>query len=111
MASMTNGSLTQSRILKTNHLACTILVSDLEPGDFDVYEAEFRAIIELAGAVLRSRYFADSPQESKAESESDAIPFAARLDVKEPLNVVAARCTESRIRRRAEELLAPLQPR
>ena len=103
MASMTNEDVTQSRILKTNHLACTILASDADPPAFDAFEAEFRAIIELAGAVLRSRYLADSPQDTKA-NESPTIP--AGLDVKDPLHVVRSRCNEATIRRRAIELLS-----
>ena len=99
MASLNNQDITHSRILKTNHLACTVLASDAGPSAFDVFEAEFRAIVELAGAVLRSRHLADSPQ------DADSKTFAMSLDVKEPLSVVASRCYQGHIRTRAAELL------
>ncbi|KAK3709726.1 hypothetical protein LTR37_010753 [Vermiconidia calcicola] len=103
MASMTNEDITQSRILKTNHLACTILASDIESG----FEAELRAIVELAGAVLRCRYFPDSPQDTK--SKHDVSPVAAGLDVREPLHVVL-RYGRHESRNRATELLRVGQP-
>ncbi|KAK3711078.1 hypothetical protein LTR37_009865 [Vermiconidia calcicola] len=106
MASMTNGDLSQSRILKTNHLACTVVASDLESG-FEAFEAEFRAIVELAGAVLRCRYFADSPQDTK--SKHDISPIAAGLDVREPLRVVL-RCSRNESHNKAAELLRIGQP-
>ena len=102
MASMNNEDVTQSRILKANHLACVILAAD-DPPAFDAFEVEFRAIIDLAGAVLRSRYLADSPQDSK----SDGPPtVSVDLDVKDPLLVVVHRCTQETFRNRATELLS-----
>ena len=104
MASMNTEDVTHSRILKTNHLACTILVSDAEPAALDVFEAEFRAIVELAGAVLRSRFQSDSPQDTN--SSGGSVPFTAGLDVKEPLHVVVSRCNQASLRTRAAELLS-----
>ena len=104
MASMTGEDITHSRILKANHLACGIVASDPGTAAFDVFEAEFSAIVELAGAVLRSRQLADSAQESRSSTESPTM--TTTLDVKEPLCVVSSRCTKASIRNRAAELLA-----
>ena len=101
MASMSNEDITQSRILKANHLACTILAADDQPS-FDAFEAEFRAIIELVDTVLRSRYHGDSPREPRSTESS---PVSAVLDVKDPLYVVLSHCNKETIRSRAAELL------
>lgn len=102
MATMSNEEVTQSRILKANHLACTILAAD-DPPARDAFEDEFHAIIELAGAVLRSRYLADSPQGLRSNEPS---PMSASLDVRDPLYVVHSRCKHATIRNRAIELLS-----
>lgn len=106
MPSMSNEDVTESRVLKANHLACTILVNDRIPSPRDAPEVDFHAIVELAGAVLRIRHLADSPQERKSESS----PSMTQLDVKEPLHVVASRCSQESIRARAMELLSHFHP-
>lgn len=104
MSSMTNEDVMQSRILKANHLAGTILASDVHSLSTAVFEAEFLAIIELAGAVLRSRFVSDSPQET--DSNKDPPKPQSGLDVHEPLLVVISRCHEEPTRIRANELLS-----
>jgi hypothetical protein len=101
---MTSEDVTHSRILKCNHLACTVLASDSDPPAFEVFEAEFRAIVELAGAVLRARHLADSPQDTKTNTPPS--PVTGGLDVKEPLNVVISTCPQATMRARASELLS-----
>jgi hypothetical protein len=82
MATMNSEDITQSRILKTNHLACTILVADCDPSQA-AFEAEFNAIIELATAVLQAGYSSEHmPPTSPSTS----------LDVIDPLMVVISRC-------------------
>ena len=104
MASMTSEDVTLSRILKCNHLACTVMAADSDPPMFEVFEAEFRAIIELAGAVLRARHLADSPQDTKSNTATS--PVTGGLDVKEPLQVVISTCPQENMRTRASELLS-----
>ena len=97
---MTNEDLTESRVLKANHLACSILASDgLQPTPVD----DFRAIVDLADAVLRIRNLSNSPQERKPGGSPTS---ASQLDVKEPLHVVVSRCSQEVIRAHALELLA-----
>jgi len=104
MASMATEDLTQSRVLKANHLACTVLASDAGPdaAAFVVFEAEFQAIVELAGAVLQSRQRPISPQSA---TSSEASPTTHELEVRDALLVVIARCSHRTIRQRANELL------
>ena len=104
MASMTSEDVMHSRILKCNHLASTILTSDTNPPSFDVFDAEFRAVVELAGAVLRARHLADSPQDAKTNNELS--PGTGTLDVKEPLKVVMSTCPQQETRNKAYELMS-----
>ena len=104
MMSMATEDLTQSRVLKANHLACTVVASDAKPdgSNCEGFDTEFQAIVELAGAVLQSRQRPNSPQ-SATSSESSAT--SQGLDVRDPLYVVTARCNKHTIRHRANELL------
>jgi hypothetical protein len=104
---MTNEDVTESRVLKANHLACTILTSDGIPSILDDPDNDQRAIVELAGAVLRLRYLEDLPQETKHDSSPSTAP---QLDVREPLHVVVSRCSEESTRIRALELLSRFYP-
>lgn len=103
MPSMTNEDVTESRVLKANHLACSILASGGVSSTPDGPEADFRAIVELSGAVLRIRHLTDSPQERQSEVSPTS---ASQLDVKEPLHVVVSRCSQESIRAHALELLS-----
>ena len=102
MATMSDDDVTQSRVLKANHLACTILAAD-EPSIVNAFEAEYQAIVELAGAVLRFRSLADSPQDLKPRQPS---PISAGLGVRDPLYVVTSRCNHETTRNKAVELLS-----
>ena len=104
MTSMASEDLTQSRVLKANHLACTVVASDVKADEssFDRFDSEFQAIVELAGAVLQFRQRPNSPQ-SATSSESSAT--SQGLDVRDPLHVVTARCNRNTIHHRATELL------
>lgn len=103
MAAMYGDDITQSRILKTNHLACTILAADNET----TFDNEFNAIVELAGAVLRSRSTGSPSPESNIGGPLTWPPTftAATLDVLDPLMVVISRCDIDVVRMRAAELL------
>ncbi|KAK5174278.1 uncharacterized protein LTR77_001358 [Saxophila tyrrhenica] len=104
MAAMNSDNITQSRIMKANHLACTILASDNDT----TAERDFNAIVELAAAVLRSRT-TDSPPKSdeddKAPSTTATTTTTTALDVLDPLMVVISRCNVDVVRTRAAELL------
>jgi hypothetical protein len=102
MAGMKTEDITRCRVLKANHLSCTILASgsSADPRSFGGFESEFQAIVELASAVMQSR-----PAASSRESPTDSNPASGILDVRGPLYVVAARCDRSAIRSRAVELL------
>jgi len=88
---MRGDELTRSRILKANHLSCTILASDGR--SFNTFDSEFQAIVDLAGAILQTR----APNTLRSDSNT--------LDVREPLHVVAARCSRVSTRNQAMELL------
>lgn len=100
---MTSEDITESRVLKANHLASIVLVTDPIFASTEQPEANYNAIVELAGAVLRLRYLADSPQGTKPEASPPTTP---QLDVKEPLHVVVSRCNHEDIRARALDLLS-----
>ncbi len=104
MPSLTNEDITLSRVLKSNHLGCTILASPSHPYDPETLNNDCRAIIELSGAVLRSRNAVDSPVEAKVQH--DLFIFVTTLDVKEPLQIVASRCKDESLQTRADELLS-----
>lgn len=99
MSSMKPDDVTQSRVLKANHLSCTILASEAGPSmkSFNVFEADFQAIVELANAVISSRSRAAATLPNCA---------ASTLDVREPLHVVIAYCDHLSIRNKAIELVS-----
>jgi hypothetical protein len=104
MATMHTEDITQSRVLKTNHLACTILAADVDTTP-PAFESEYNAIVELSGAVLRSRYQARSPQGTESKQAASTSVTAPGLDVFDPLMVVVAQCNIDSVRTRAAELL------
>ncbi|TKA74138.1 hypothetical protein B0A55_06831 [Friedmanniomyces simplex] len=111
MASMADEDLTHCRVLKANHLTCTILASDASadatPRDFDAFEADFQAIVELAGAVLHARERTNSPQSASTASTASPVDCTAAtrgLDIQAPLHVVMARCSNAGIWDRASRL-------
>lgn len=110
MSAMKNEEITACRILKANHLACTILASEGGPdrSSFDVFEAEFQAIVELATAILRSRQQNGTPS---TDASIDSSAASGALDVRDPLRVVAARCDRSNIRAQAVHLLNSISSR
>ncbi|KAK5119776.1 hypothetical protein LTR85_007352 [Meristemomyces frigidus] len=108
MASMGSEDLTQSRILKANHLACNVVASGAGSGTPSVERAhtselEFQAINELASAVLQIRQGTGSPQ--SAVSSPSVSPVMGGLDVRDPLYIVLAHCSNSPLRNRANDLL------
>lgn len=97
--------VTQCRVLKANHLACSILASDAsEPfSSSPKPDHDFAAIVDLASAVLQSRHIETSPV--SAACSSRAKPTTPGLDVRDPLRLVVARCPHPRFRSRANDLL------
>ncbi|KAK5118821.1 hypothetical protein LTR62_000030 [Meristemomyces frigidus] len=102
---MDTAALTQCRVLKANHLACIIMVSDPEtrPDQSAAMAIEFRAIVELAEAVLQARITSPTPSASNA-TPVDANLVTSGLDVYGPLQVVLAQCTVMELWSRAHQL-------
>ncbi|KAF1822174.1 uncharacterized protein K489DRAFT_320211 [Dissoconium aciculare CBS 342.82] len=107
MSTLPVDEVTRCRILKANHLACTVLAaeSDTNPSSFDRFETEFKAIVDLAEAILRSRH------EQGIAAASDSSAANGALDVRDPLRVVGARCTNATIRGKALQLLSIVSAR
>ena len=105
MASMVNEDITESRILKTNHLACTIMASGVNATTSKTFDADFRAILELSGAVLRSRHLSESPSTDELAEQRRVLRPGADLDVLHPLQLVCTHSSQEDARRRAAELL------
>ena len=103
MPSMKTEDITQCRVLKANHLSCTILAS--EGTSFDRFDREFQAIVELAGAVIQSRRQKPDSRSQSPEGSTET------LDVREPLYVVAARCDRAATRTQAMDLIRRSSPR
>lgn len=103
MASMVNEDITESRILKTNHLACTIMACGVNATTSKSFDADFNAILELSSAVLRSRHQSESPIDEL--SERRIARAGANLDVFQPLQLVCTYSSQEEARRRAAELL------
>lgn len=114
MAVMAGDELTQCRVLKANHLTCVVLASDSPASasahDFDVFEAEFRAIVDLAGAVLQARGRNNTPQSASTASPVES-PVMGGLDVQSPIWVVLSRCSNAAIWERANRLSLQYQGR
>jgi hypothetical protein len=108
MVNMKEEDVTRCRVLKANHLSCTILASEAiqHPDSSNRFEPEFQAIVELAGAVIQSRLNSNGSPPTESLHSTGNI-----LDVREPLHVVAARCNRHATRTRAIELLRRLNLR
>jgi len=100
---MVNEGITECRILKTNHLACTIMASGVHTTAPKTFDTDFNAMLELSAAVLRSRFKPDSPSDELAERR--ALRASADLDVFQPLQLVCTYSSQAEVRRRAAELL------
>ncbi|CAK1364283.1 hypothetical protein CB0940_07985 [Cercospora beticola] len=107
MSGMKPDEVTRSRILKANHLSCTILASQAGPSmrTDDVFANECQAIVELANAVTVAR------QKAGSQSPVSSSPGASTLDIREPLYVVVACCNRTGVRNKAIELISRSNPR
>ena len=113
MSGMKGDEIARCRILKANHLACTVLASEggSDPKSFDVFDAEFQAIVELANAVIQSRASSQSPSRSsssRSASPTESNAAYSTLDVRDPLQVVISRCNRYAIRNHAVALASRL---
>lgn len=100
---MINEDITESRVLKANHLACTIMASGVSATTWKSFDTDFNAILELAGAVLRSRHVSATPTDELAERRIQRS--GGDLDVFHPLQLVCTYSGQEDMRRRAAELL------
>ncbi|KAF2720139.1 hypothetical protein K431DRAFT_192523, partial [Polychaeton citri CBS 116435] len=107
MPTMKEDDFMRSRVLKANHLLCTVLASitSLEPTAWDRFESEFKAIVELSGAVLRSKRKTSTPTRDAPSANASAPKVGLGMGVSEPLYAVIARCNNAEIRTQAIALL------
>lgn len=103
MASMVNEDITESRILKTNHVACTIMASGVNATTSQSFDGDLNVILGLSEAVLRSRHLPEIPPNELAERRT--LRAGANLDVFHPLQLVCTYSGQEHVRRRAAELL------
>lgn len=90
---------------KAHHLVCEILSDiDLSEGElgWDKFHQSFKAIVDLAEAVLED----NSQLNSKQNGELPKTQLCFSLGVVDPLYEVCARCRDPVLRRRALDLLA-----
>lgn len=99
---LTEQDMMLSRVLKANHLACTILASDQISSDS--FGNDLKSIVRLSEFVLTPRHATDSPRDSKLSSPAPSS--TPGLGVREPLLVVRSRCNDEELRARVDELLA-----
>lgn len=104
---MTNMDLKRAMVLKANHLVGTMLASvdqSAGPVAYDAYEAEFRAIVDLAREVLASFSCPPLPTLSGPNSGTPYLSFS--LWVTDPLWMAISRCRNPTIRQSAFTLLS-----
>ncbi|EMF12765.1 uncharacterized protein SEPMUDRAFT_45057 [Sphaerulina musiva SO2202] len=104
---MSNMDLKRAMVLKANHLVGTMLASvdqSAGPVAYDAYEAEFRAIVDLAREVLASFSCPPLPTLSGPNSGTPYLSFS--LWVTDPLWMAISRCRNPTIRQSAFTLLS-----
>jgi len=113
-SALTSEDRKDAMILKANHLLAEILAAvNPSPGEFgwNVFEAKFAAIVDLAAAVLGdsehsgpSATDAGSQTGEPSETGSTAT-LSPSLGIFDPLYEVCARCYDPVLRRRALDLM------
>ncbi len=104
---MSNMDLKRAMVLKANHLVGTMLASvdqSAGPVAYDAYEAEFRAIVDLAREVLSSFSCPPLPTLTGGSSGTPYLSFS--LWVTDPLWMAISRCRNPSIRQAAFTLLS-----
>lgn len=104
---MSNMDLKRAMVLKANHLVGTMLASvdqSAGPVAYDAYEAEFRAIVDLAREVLASFSCPPLPTLTGGSSGTPYLSFS--LWVTDPLWMAISRCRNPSIRQAAFTLLS-----
>ncbi|KAK5124474.1 hypothetical protein LTR85_001691 [Meristemomyces frigidus] len=104
---MTNTDIKRAMVLKANHLVGTMLASvdqSAGPNAYDVYEAEFKAIVDLSREVLASFSCPPLPTLSRGNSSTPYLSFS--LWVTDPLWMAISRCRSPSIRQAAFTLLS-----
>ena len=104
---MTNMDLKRAMVLKANHLVATMLASvdqSAGPAAYDLYEQEFRAIVDLAREVLATFSCPPLPTLSPGQSGTPYLSFS--LWVTDPLWMAISRCRNPSIRQAAFTLLS-----
>jgi len=94
-------------VLKANHLVGTMLASvdqSAVPGAYDVYEPEFKAIVDLSREVLSS--FSSPPLPTLGGGTSGTPYLSFSLWVTDPLWMVISRCRNPGIRQAGFTLLS-----
>ncbi|KAK5168949.1 uncharacterized protein LTR77_006258 [Saxophila tyrrhenica] len=102
-----NIDIKRAMVLKANHLVGTMLASvdqSAGPVAYDAYEAEFRAIVDLAREVLASFSCPPLPTLTGGSSGTPYLSFS--LWVTDPLWMAISRCRNPGIRQAAFTLLS-----
>lgn len=96
----------KAKVLKANHLLCNILAqvdTTTSPAAWEQFTSEFKAIFDLATAVLDTAVLGAGSSEPRECAQMPCVSF--ELWVSEPLFVCASRCTDPGLRRLAANLL------
>lgn len=104
---MSNLDLKKAMVLKANHLVGTMLASvdqSAGPAAYNIYEAEFRAIVDLSREVLASFSCPPLPTLSGGIAGTPYLSFS--LWVTDPLWMAISRCRNPSIRQAAFTLLS-----
>lgn len=102
---LSHAQMQHAKVLKANHLLCTILASvDTARGwaGWEPFTGEFKAILDLAAAVLTPETMGKAAELGGTEG-MPVMSFG--LWIAEPLFVCLSRCTEPELRRQAAGLL------
>lgn len=106
-------------VLKANHLVAEIFAQvDLSLGEFgwDAFHGEFKAVVDLAVAVIEGSKHSDNTLIEPALHTGDVFtlsfskPLTYPLSIVDPLYEVVARCRDATLRREALKLLC-MHPR
>ena len=101
---LSHDDMQHAKILKANHLNCSILARfDLSLGrpGWESFENDFKSVVDLSASAMKTY---SNP--SKTDVTAFQVPFMSfGLFITEPLYICMARCPSRNLRRQAAELL------
>lgn len=108
-ASLSHEDMQKAKVLKANHLLCTVLARVDTTAGFWAWEPftpEFKAIVDLAAAVLNAEHRSTASECAGRRAGIEHVPcMSSGLWIADPLYVCLSRCTEPEFRRQAAGLL------